>query len=235
MSDDALRVLVDLRDLTIQKIRIGFGNRIMAIEGGRDQADEATIDILDRYNYLFSELEDELNKDISKLVAKYPIINKMMEVRGIGPTLAAKLVSLIDIRKADSVSALWRYCGYGVQDGKRERLVKGERAHFNQRAKTACYLIGSSFLKSRSPYRRVYDDARQYYEANRKDWTKAHIHNAALRKMVKVFLAHLWNEWRILEGLPTKPLYVNEKLGHTTEFLPEEFGWKTDEAVLETV
>jgi hypothetical protein len=37
MSDDnMLRVLVDLRDMTVQKNRIAFSNRITAVQDGRD-------------------------------------------------------------------------------------------------------------------------------------------------------------------------------------------------------
>jgi len=148
----------------------------------------------------------------------------MVEVRGIGYMLAAKTVAMIDIERAETVSALWRYAGYGVVDGERERPTKGEKLHYNKRLKTTCYLIAVSMLRSNSPYRKIYDSAREYYAANR-DWTKGHCHNASLRKMTKIWLQHLWITWRKLEGMPTNDPYAHEKLAHNSYYTPQEFGW----------
>lgn len=49
-----------------------------------------------------------------------------------------------------------------------------------------------------------------------------HIDTMAKRKAVKRFLAHLWEKWRTLEGLPIRAPYVAEKLGHTGITSPDE-------------
>lgn len=41
----------------------------------------------------------------------------------------------------------------------------------------------------------------------------AHRHNAALRYMVKMFLAAYWEKYRTIEGLPVRPPYAQEYLG----------------------
>lgn len=225
MDQVLLRALVDLRDKTIQKSRIAFSNRMGAVERGADNMDERSYKLLERWMNRFDELEDEIDETIEELVEDEPIVEYAIQVKGIGKMLAAKAICMIDIERDDTVSALWRYAGYGVVDGVKEKPTKGEKLHYNARLKTTCYLIGGSFLKSNSPYRKVYDDAREYYDANRPDWTKAHKHNAAMRKMIKVWLAHLWLVWRTIKGLSTRPLYVNEKLGHSTYMNPQEFGW----------
>jgi hypothetical protein len=224
ITDTPLRALVDLRNM-LQLNRIAFGNRLSAIERGTDSG-AASKSIIERWVERFQKLEDEADGDIADLVDDIPIVDEMIKVKGIGKLLAAKLISMIDIEKADTVSALWRYCGYAVIDGERERPTKGEKLHYNARLKTTCYLVGTSFLRSASPYRSIYEDARVYYDANRPDWTKLHKHNAAMRKMIKVYLSHLWVVWRELEGLPVTALYVEEKLGHTHYRTPGEFGWK---------
>lgn len=43
--------------------------------------------------------------------------------------------------------------------------------------------------------------------------TAGHMHNKAVRKMVKQFLADFHTAWRELEGLPVRPPYAIEKLG----------------------
>ena len=42
---------------------------------------------------------------------------------------------------------------------------------------------------------------------------------------MKHFLADWWFVHRAWEGLDTRPLYVEEKLGHTGIVKPEERGW----------
>ena len=223
--ESTLRALVDLRDRTLQKSRIQFGNRISALERGVDNSDGKTLELLTRWNIHFDELEKEADKDIAVLVHDVPIVQEMTCIKGIGKLLAAKVVAMVDITRADTVSALWRYAGYGVIEGERERPTKGEKLHYNIRLKTTCYLIGSSFLRSGSPYRAVYDAAREYYAINHSDWSKGHQHNAAMRKMIKTWLAHLWERWRMAEGLPTRELYAMERMGHEHYKRPEEFGW----------
>lgn len=232
MSNELLRALVDLRDRQIQKGRIQFGNRVSALERGADNGHGPQLLIAEKWAERFAQIEVELDTDIAKEVANYPIYEYVSEVKGIGPMLAAKMIAMIDIGNSPTISALWRYSGYAVIDGERERPVKGEKLHYNKRLKSTLYLIGSSFLKCSSPYRSIYDSAKEYYVANRtnrqdgeEDWTKLHIHRAAMRKMVKIFLSHLWVTWRQLEGLPISMPYVHAKLAHEHYYEPEEFGW----------
>lgn len=225
MTDQTLRALVDLRDRQIQKARIQFGNRLAAIDNSADPSSRKQRAIVDRWHGVFEQIEEELDRDIADLVRDYPIFDRVTAVKGIGPMLAAKLIAMIDIERADTPSALWRFAGYGVVDGQRERPVKGEKLHYNTRLKTTCYLIGTSFLKAKSPYRDVYDKAKEDYDRTRPEWTKAHKHQAAMRVMIKRFLVHLWLVWRETEGLPTRTPYVQEYMGHTHIDLPEDYGW----------
>lgn len=224
MSDTTLRILVDLRE-TMQKQRIGFGNRVGALERAADEGNGQTEAVMQRYLAQFRAVEELADADIRAAVKEYPIYEYLSRVKGLGPMLSSQLIAMIDIERAGTVSALWRYAGYGVIDGQRERPTKGEKLHYNARLKKVCYLIGTSFLKASSPYRAVYDSGREYYASARPEWTAARQHMAALRRMVKHFLAHLWEVWRKLEGLPTRELYVVEKMGHEHVSSPAAFGW----------
>lgn len=66
------------------------------------------------------------------------------EQYGIGPVLAAGLAAHIDVAKANSPSAVWRYAGLAPGYDKR---VKGEKLPFNGRLKTLCWKVGDSFVK----------------------------------------------------------------------------------------
>lgn len=254
MNPEILRPLIDLRDRTIQKNRIAFQHRVTAVEQGRDKVDPVTHDLLIRYRDRFVDLEEELDGDIREIAKEIPIINEMVEVKGVGFMLAAKLVAMIDIDRCNTVSALWRFSGFGVVPfcpkceeyleiqlercpecgsdviNRAERLRKGEKAHFNTRLKTYCWQVGTSFLKSNSPYRGIYDKAREQYE-KREDWSDLRRHRAAMRKMIKVFLQHFWMRWRTMEGLPTNEPFIMGKNGHSTYITADEYDWPLPEKV----
>lgn len=224
MTDTTLRILTDLRG-TMQRERIAFGNRVGALERADDTGDTESAALIARWYARFLDVEKAADEEIREAVKEHPVYEYICRVKGIGPLLAAQLVAQIDISRAPTVSALWRYAGYAVIDGERERPRKGEKLHYNARVKKVCYLIGSSFLKSNSPYRAVYDSGRAYYEANRPEWTKARQHMAAMRRMIKHFLSHLWQVWREVAGLPTRTPYVEERLGHEHITTPADYGW----------
>ena len=225
-----LAMLVTLRGDIFQLQRIAIGNRISAIERGVDETSPAALAIMRRWYERFAKLEEEATNDIEDISDGIRIIDRMIKVKGVGRTLASKVVSKVDISKARTVSALWRYAGYAVVNGQRERLVRGERSHFNRQLKTYCYQVATSMMRTGSPYRRVYEDARAGYEAAHPDWTKAHTHNASLRKMIKIWLAHLYLEWRELEGLPARAPYVVDHVpGHTDNYKAADFGWHDED------
>ena len=270
-TNSNLRALVDLRDRTLQKSRVAFGLRVGAVERGADTMNEAGLEIIQRWNDRFNALEEEADKDIENMVKEIPIVEHMTDVKGIGKMLAAKVVSMIDIERADTVSALWRYAGYGLGDywqdangnivspvsgwkfkpakkkgDKKERVfdtpepeegwtkvkvIDRPIAHwclpYNSRLKTTLYLVATSFMRCGSPYRKIYDEAREADAKSEHPLKDGHAHNRALRKMIKVWLSHLWEHWRKMEGLPVREIYVIEKLGHTHYTKPEDFGWRT--------
>lgn len=55
------------------------------------------------------------------------------------------------------------------------------------------------------------------------EWTLGRINNMALRYTAKMFLSHLWQVWREMEGLETRLPYPVEYLGHTTILDPWDF------------
>ena len=227
MSDfDILRVLIDTRDRAVQKNRIAFGNRLSAIERGVDQSDSDTQEMLKRYHERFLKLEHELDQDIIAIAGKIPIVEAAVAVKGCGFINVAKIVALIPgIESFTTVSKLWRFAGLAVMNGAAEKLVRGEKAHYNRRLKTACWLLAGSFLKSNSPYRQEYDSAKEHYQCTHPEWTDGHRHNAAMRKMTKLWLAHLHSTWRALEGLSLREPYVFDQLGHHTVKKAVDYGW----------
>lgn len=236
-----LRILVDSYE-SIQRVRIGMGLRVGAVQRGTDDAET---DFYSQWESNLKEIEEGISARMGEVLKGHPAWEWLSAVKGIGPTLGGKILGLIeDISVPDTVSKLWRFAGYAVINGERERPAKGEKLHYNLRLKTALHLAGEAFLRAGSPYRQFYDSKKAEYQARPlmgpsqcpfdqvhkgggkiikcSNNGKGHIHNAAMRKMIKVFLQHLWQKWREAEGLPTREIYVKEKLGHTGIVMPED-------------
>lgn len=210
-SINDLPVLEYLRT-TFQRERIRMGNRVAAVEDGRSHVEIATIE---RYQARFADLENEVTCEIAQTVKEHEMYDWFRRVKGIGPGLAGCLLAHIDIEKANSVSALWKYAGLAVNDqGVADRPTKGQKLPYNAELKRICFLIGASFLRAGSPYRDEYDEAKEFYRRTKLDWTLKHVDNAARRKMVKLFLSHLWAEWRTRRGLPVREPYAMQILNH---------------------
>ena len=189
--------------------------------------------LIEMYNALV-ESEDDAEKRIQQAVKEFAIYTEFLEdVRGCGPMMSAVVISQFDIHKAQYPSSLHAYAGLDVVKGKgrsrqKEHLVdqtyvdaEGNEQtkkgiSFNPFVKTKLVgVLGSSFIKSGGPYREVYDNYkyRLPHMPAHADKTKGHIHNMAVRYMVKRFLTDLYKVWRELEGLPVAPEYSEAKLG----------------------
>ena len=207
--------------MQLQKTRIAMENRLRALAQEKDE-NPMPEEIKNAYNQML-EAEKNIQNYMKVEIKDHPAWEWLQQVKGVSHTLACKLLSMLDIRIAKHPSSFWKFCGLGVTNGERDKLVKGETAPYSKRAKTTMYLIGSSFLKCNSPYRKFYDEAKEKYQKEKPDWTKGHIHNAAMRKMEKIFLVCLWDIWRVAEGLPKDNPYVVAKLGHEKRYNPDKF------------
>jgi hypothetical protein len=63
---------------------------------------------------------------------------------GIGPVIASGLSAHIDVTKADSISAVWKFAG---QAPGFDRKTKGQKLPYNARLKTLIWKMGESFVK----------------------------------------------------------------------------------------
>lgn len=231
MNKTLLKPILQLRQES-QELRIRTSNRLNAIIRGVDEpTDDPVIDPDGEVGFLVATfkkqqaIETELDRHIEKNCRDVAVVQAMRSVRGVGSVLAAKLYCLIDIEKCSTVSALWKWAGLDVVDGKASRITKGEKIHHSPLLKTTMFILATSFIKTNSPYRKVYDEAKAKY-MEREGMKLIHAHKMAMRKMTKLFLAHLYEVWRTLEGLPTREPYVFENLGHTTKITAEVMGWE---------
>jgi hypothetical protein len=237
-----LKVLIDGRE-QIRKFMNSLNNRLLAAKRQTDQMDQVTeVWIKEQIKAVDKQMgvqERRIDKFIKKL--DMPIVKSMIGLKGLGTMTIAYLLVYIDINKAEYASALWKYVGFDKPS--HERYTKGESGGGNKTLRTVLYTWADSGIRTRSIYRTIYDAEKTKLEASMKVtksrntqgkiiecmWSETkpcHRHGAAIRKMIKHFLADLWFVWRTLEGLPTPNLYVEDKLGHTGIIKPIERGWK---------
>lgn len=113
-----------------------------------------------------------LEGEIAKALDWYTRGNHMgvwaREVIGIGPIIAAGLAAHIDITKAKTAGAIWRFAGLDPT----VRWGKGEKRPWNAKLKTLCWKIGESFVKVSGKPEACYGQAyleRKAYEIERND------------------------------------------------------------------
>ena len=239
---DRLKSLMDGRE-QIRKLVNSLNNRILAMERGTDNLDHNTLEWL---NITLKNSQSELSKIDRKVVRHLKnmnceIVKSALAIKGLGGVTIAYMLIYIDIERARHASSLWSYTGLHKPSHKRyEKTVAGGG---NKTLRTALYAMAESMIKTRCVYRDVYDREKEKLSVSEKlvesrntqgkmitcmwkDTKPCHRHGAAIRKMIKHFLADFWFVWRTQEGLDTSPLYVEEKLGHKGIIRPEERGWK---------
>lgn len=138
----------------------------------------------------------------------------LRQVAGVPPALAGKLLGRLDVTRADRPSAFWAYCGLATvarPDGGR----MAQPGRDSDVTKNTCHALGASLLRANGPYARQYRSERERLEETRGDWPAQRKHLTALRKMEKLFLAHLWLVWREAVGLPVTIPHENDPRAHT--------------------
>ena len=100
-----------------------------------------------------------------------------------------------------------------------QKRTSGYLINWNPRLKQMAWKAGKSFVKQspkRSKYRKLYTSIKKAERRRHPDYSDGHIDNATMRKVVKIFLVHLWQTWRRQLGLETSEPYTKQLLGHST-------------------
>jgi hypothetical protein len=106
---------------------------------------------------------------------------------------------------------------------KQMRPVAGEKLRYNAWLRMKlCGVLAPVLLRCGSPYKMYYDNRRRYNTARKWGICPLHEHRDAMRYMIKMLLTDIWMLWRRFEGLPVRPTYQEEKLGHKTSMKPIE-------------
>ena len=243
-STKTLTTLVNAA-LAIEKLRVA--SEIRQTHLTRQEKQDPETDELHRRLKDFEDFEDFVDGRVSYFIQSHPAYPWFSEVKGVGRENIAKVVALIDIQKANTISSLWKFAGLSVENGVAPKRHKGGgRLEYNSQLRSMCWRLGLSLLRAKAKFYDYYlkekDKYYQKYENQgikivpatslpKKDGKRyepegmiaqGHVHNRAMRKMVKLFLACLWLVWREAEGLPVTKPYAIERLGHNSYIGPWE-------------
>ena len=217
MTDNEARFLVDSY-YQMQANRIRSNNQIR-------QMSEEPHDILFWLSTQSTVLEKNVKAALNVYSNAHPIGKRIRTVVGIAEVIASGLVAHIDITKAPTAGAIWRFAGL---DPTIEWKKKTKRP-FNAQLKVLCWKLGESFVKvsgnEKAFYGKIYRE-RKELEVKRNDngdfadqaenilekknigktteaykhYTNgklppAHIQARSTRYSVKLFLSHLHEVW----------------------------------------
>ena len=174
LSDTEARYLVDTY-YQMQDDRIRANARVRSmVEAGEPN------DVIEWLAEQSQLLENQIKLCLKRYVESHMMGDWLFSIKGIGPVLAAGLLANIDITRAETAGAIWRYAG---QDPTSE-WKKGEKRPWNASLKVVCWKIGQSFVKVSG-----YDDAyygKLYQQRKEQEVARnesGHNESAAVRKL----------------------------------------------------
>jgi hypothetical protein len=240
-----LKAIIDQRN-QVMNLNNKIQNQIRAFERRTDNDPSGTTmaylqEAAQRFKTDMADMDNELTRFMKRMAKVDPLVKAAMGVKSCGPVTVAYMRSYIDVTKARHASSLWSYCG--LHRASHERYTKGEAGGGNKTLRTKLYTFADSQMKGRGPYRFVYDSVKERLQASEKvvatrntqgklvesawkDAKKSHIHGAALRAVMKHFLADYWYVARDLEGLDNGPCYAEAQLGGNHKTVdPRSRGW----------
>ena len=178
------------------------------------------------------DIEDDMIKMISSTVHQEKLWKYYLEgISGCGELTAAYILASLNPYKARHPSSFIRYAGMDVRENEEGRRVgvnksfTRELVYLNKdgeisvkkslgydpilKARILGIFVPSAIKAKKGLYAEIYYNAKEYYknrpdlqeEFNSKKSTRSP-HKMAVRKTGHLFLVHLWEAWRRIEGLP---------------------------------
>ncbi len=237
LGDKEIRYLVDVY-YQLQEYRKRAANQGRA--GGEAQEPIGAVVLILAQ---FAGMEQAIKSALDKWSDSDPLAAWAKAQHGIGPVIASGLRAHIDIERAQTAGAVWRFAGLDPT----LKWSKGQKRPYNARLKVLCWKAGESFKKFHNNERCFYghlyaerkaleverNEAGGNSETAAKTLAERKIQDAATRAIyeagklpagrldlratryaTKLFLAHFWEEGRRQAALPIPAPYPIAHLGH---------------------
>lgn len=230
-----LRLMHDTQ-VSLEKMRIQVGNRVAALNVGADQvADETTMAYM-RLHEILKIQEADFELVMAKHAAAHPVWPWLGSVRGIGPALGSQMLSMLLPPLEDRGPSTWyKAAGLTVElrpDGTyrlpRARAGEGKITYY-PRLRRCLHNVAESFVRQGGYYREIYDVRKTALIAKHvadETWPPHRLDSVARWATVKLFLAHLYEEWSEAIGIHGRRAYVVDRLGHHYVPPPQADGGK---------
>ena len=242
---EELKTIMDDR-FQVMKMAMKVDNQLRAYKRRTDNLHPKTVTWLEEESKKFKVELDKRSAAATKAVKELAKVDALvaaaLKVRAVGPVTLAYCTVYLDLTKARHASSVWKYTG--LHCSSQERYTKGEASGGNQTLRCALFNMAESQIKLHGPYEDVYRNVKFRLENSDKmvqsrntqgklvevPWRETkpcHRHGAALRAVMKAFLADYWYVGRDLLGLENGPCYAEAQLGgnHKTIY-PQERGWE---------
>jgi len=148
----SLPTLVDAA-LTIEKLRVASEVRRshLAKQGKQDPE-------TDELHKRIKDLEDYVDGRVAHLIQSHPAYPWFSRVKGIGKENIGKVVGLVDITKAPTISSLWKFAGFAPdKEGKAMRRVKGGgKLEYNSQLRSMCWRLATSLKRAQGKFYEYY-------------------------------------------------------------------------------
>lgn len=135
----------------------------------------------------------------------------------------------IDNRDFQTISKWWAFTGRKPVDGKMPKRRAGSKIDWNPKGRLAGYEFAQQLIRQAgsTEYSAFYLREKEHLTKTRGDeLKKGHIHNMALNKAIKLFLAHFWMVARTIDGKEVTRPYAETILGHSG--ILEPFYWEPE-------
>lgn len=234
-----------------QHVRLQSAGRLTMDRNGEDYGDRTTPSVMDddaivELNLLWDDVrcvERRFERAVASTVSRFPEWELFLkDVKGIGPMMAAVLITEIDIEKAVNAAKITQFAGLNssmvrgkkMVDGRivqTDDLIRGDRPTkgyilpYNSFLKTKVLqvMVGGFIKAGNNKYAKIYYDTKNRYENSRaaiatnpeKTWadtSKKHRDLAARRKAAGIFLQDYYAAVRAIWNLPIRCPYQEEYL-----------------------
>lgn len=153
--------LVTMADaaLSVEKVRVASEIRQshLARQGRHDPE-------TDELHRRLEDLEDFVDGRVAYLIQSHPAYPWFSRIKGVGTENIGKVIAPINIEKAHTISALWKFSGFSVEEGRAPKRVKGGgKLSYNSQLRSMCWRLGSSLKRAKGNFYEYYIKEKEKY------------------------------------------------------------------------
>lgn len=146
--------------LAVEKLRVASEVRQshFALQGKQDPE-------TDELHRRLKDLEDFVDGRVADLIQSHPAYPWFSRVKGVGGENIGKVIAPIDIERAKTISALWKFAGFSVEDGIAPKRIKGGgKLSYNSQLRSMCWRLASSLKRAKGCFYDYYAKEKDKYQ-----------------------------------------------------------------------